>query len=99
MEKKLTTDQFRSLISTSESSSSLAQADISTLSLSSFDPKNQYASVLKAVREAAPGTDGSDAEVRVYRLEIGSTRAEYWVLALDGKGGRILGLKARAVES
>lgn len=92
-------DQFRSLISTSDSSSSLAQAGISTLSASSFDPKNQYSSVLKAVREAASGTDRSDVEIKVYQLAVGSTRSEYWVLALDGKGGRIVGMKARAVES
>lgn len=93
------TDQFRSLISTSDSSSSLAQAEISTLSTSSFDPKNQYSAVLKAVREAASGTDRSDVDVKVYQLETGSTRVEYWVLALDGKGGRLVGMKARAVES
>ncbi|KAK2756772.1 hypothetical protein FQN54_005218 [Arachnomyces sp. PD_36] len=89
-------DQFRTLISTSESSSSISKAEISTLSTSSFDPKNQYVAVLRAVREAA---SGSDAEVKIYQLGLGSTRAEYWVLALDGKGGRIVGLKARAVES
>ena len=67
--------------------------------MSSFDPKNQYATVLKAVRKAASGSDKSDVGVKVYRIEMGSTRLEYWVLALDEKGERIVGMKARGVES
>lgn len=35
----------------------------------------------------------------IFRVEHGSTRAEYYVISLDKKGGRIVGLKAMAVES
>ncbi|RJE17226.1 hypothetical protein PHISCL_10437, partial [Aspergillus sclerotialis] len=54
---------------------------ITTLSPQSFDPKNQYASVLKAVRAAVAqgsaagvGEDEADVEVRVYKVEVGPSR-------------------------
>ncbi|GLI75644.1 hypothetical protein PoHVEF18_003906 [Penicillium ochrochloron] len=92
-------DQFSRLISPS---ADLSQA-ISTLSPSSFDPKNQYASVLRAVRSAAvekdSDADQSGVEVKVYRVELTSTKLEYWVLALDVAGSRVVGLRAKAFES
>lgn len=61
--------------------------------------------MLTAVREAAGtrgateggGADGAD--VRIYRVQHPGARAEYWVLGLDRERGRLVGLKARAVES
>lgn len=92
-------DQFSRLISPS---ADLSQA-ISTLSPSSFDPKNQYASVLRAVRSAAvekaSDADQSGVEVKVYRVELTSTKLEYWVLALDVPGSRVVGLRAKSFES
>ncbi|KAL4807418.1 hypothetical protein BDV18DRAFT_137636 [Aspergillus unguis] len=76
-------------------------SSIETLSTSSFDPKNQYASVIKAVRAAAVeggSGDESAVEVKVYRVETGSSRAEYWVVAL-GQESVIVGLRAKAIES
>ncbi|CAL5869755.1 uncharacterized protein PFLUO_LOCUS3985 [Penicillium psychrofluorescens] len=76
---------------------------ISTLSPSSFDPKKKYASVLDAVRaaavEKAEGEDQSKVDVKVYRVELDSTRVEYWVLALHAPESRLVGLRAKAVES
>jgi len=48
------------------------------------------------VRKAGKGND-----VRVYRIAKGSVKAEYWVLTTDGKGkgAKLLGAKALAVES
>lgn len=92
-------DQLSSLISPD---ADLSQA-ISTLSPSSFDPKNQYGPALDAVRAAAAepesGADKSAVDVKVYRVEISSTKLEYWVLALEGVEGRVVGLRAKAVES
>lgn len=92
-------DQLSSLISPD---TDLSHA-ISTLSPSSFDPKNQYGSALHAVRAAAAepdsGADQSAVDVKVYRVEISSTKVEYWVLALEGVEGRVVGLRAKAVES
>ncbi|KAL4943485.1 hypothetical protein BDV06DRAFT_210983 [Aspergillus oleicola] len=88
---------FSKLISPEKDLSS----SVETLSPSSFDPKNQYASVLKAVRAAAvqgSGGDEGSVDVKVYRVETGSSRVEYWVVALDGEG-LLVGLRAKAIES
>jgi hypothetical protein len=80
----------------------LSQA-ISTLTPSSFDPKNQYSAALRAVRSAAverdQDADQSAVEVKVYRVELSSTKLEYLALALDVPEGRVVGLRAKAVES
>ena len=49
--------------------------------------------VLAAVEKAG------DGKVRVYRAENGTARVEYWIVGLDKEGGKIVGLKAKAVES
>lgn len=75
---------------------------IETLSPSSFDPRNQYASALRAVRAAAVENskgDESAVEVKVYRVEVGTSRVEYYITALDGEGGLLVGLRAKAIES
>lgn len=66
---------------------------ITTLSSESFDPRAQYAEVLQAVRAAT-----QESETKVYRVEMGS-RVEYYVLGLERAGARIVGLRARAVET
>ncbi|OJD35899.1 uncharacterized protein BKCO1_140002 [Diplodia corticola] len=68
-------------------------SDASSISQSEFDPKGHYAKVLNAVKQA-----GSH-DVAIFRVQHGSTRAEYYVVSLDKKGGRIVGLKAVAIES
>ncbi|KAJ6150465.1 hypothetical protein N7471_001664 [Penicillium samsonianum] len=92
-------DQLASLISPD---TDLSQS-ISILSPSSFDPNNQYSAALDAVRAAAvekdSGADQSAVELKVYRVEQTSTKIEYWLLALDAPESRIVGLRAKAVES
>tara|TARA_R110002003_G_scaffold9_26_gene608 strand:- start:5503 stop:5760 length:258 start_codon:yes stop_codon:yes gene_type:complete len=59
-------------------------------------PKNfesQYKKVIDAVKKAGSG------DVKVFRVEIDKTRAEYYVVAVDEKEGRVVGLKALSVES
>jgi hypothetical protein len=81
----------------------VAGVDISILSPSSFDPRNQYSTVIQAVQTAvstsSAGSTKGDVEVKIYRVQLGGTRAEYWVLALDAHGNRVVGMKAKAVES
>ncbi|KAJ5123925.1 uncharacterized protein N7515_007750 [Penicillium bovifimosum] len=76
---------------------------ISILSPDSFDPKNQYSAALDAVRAAAvekdSGAEQSAVELKVYRVEQTSTKIEYWVLALHAPESRLVGLRAKAVES
>ncbi|OJJ47089.1 hypothetical protein ASPZODRAFT_15772 [Penicilliopsis zonata CBS 506.65] len=87
------TKQFASLISSNE-------PPVETMSPASFDPRDQYASVFKAVRAAVGGSevDQAGVDVKVYRVEVGSSTVEYWVVALDA-GGRLVGLKAQGVET
>ena len=40
-----------------------------------------------------------DGKARIYRLETGKSRAEYYIVGFDEQGGKIVGLKAKAVES
>ncbi len=66
---------------------------MSTISTKEFDPKGDYKEVLQAVEKAG------DGKARIYRLETGKSRAEYYVVGFDEQGGKIVGLKAKAVES
>ncbi|EDU49080.1 hypothetical protein PtrSN002B_004004 [Pyrenophora tritici-repentis] len=55
--------------------------------------ESQYKKVVDAVKQAGDGT------VKVFRVELQGTRAEYYVVTVDEKQGRLVGLKALAVES
>lgn len=68
-------------------------SEVSTLTAQDFDPRGQYKNVLQAVEKAGDGV------ARVFRVHHGSTRAEYYVVGLDKKGKKVVGLKAKAVES
>ena len=58
-----------------------------------FDPQGQYKKVIDAVKKAGSG------KVSVFKVEHGSTRSEYYVVSVDSKEGKVVGLKALAVES
>lgn len=47
------------------------------------------------VRDAA----GGDGDVKVYRVETGGARVEYFILGLEKGKGRLVGVRAKAVES
>lgn len=61
-----------------------------------WDTQGRYEAVLDAVSRAGRGND-----VRVYRVARDGARVEYWVVTTDGKGkgARLVGAKALAVES
>ncbi|KAJ5758621.1 hypothetical protein N7520_005777 [Penicillium odoratum] len=89
-------DDLSSLISPDADISS----NISTLETSSFDPRNQYKEVLQAVRSATAESDPAKVDIKVYSVQLTSTTLEYYVLALDSaEDGRIIGLRAKSVES
>lgn len=96
-------DEFASLITGSKSTASNISSSIETISEKSFDPRKQYSGVIKAVRAAASASSSdaneSDVDVKIYRVELDQSRVEYWVVALDSAEGRIVGLRAKAVES
>lgn len=85
-------EEFAKLINHPDPSS----ADITIQGISEWDPNSQYKDVVDATRKACEGGD-----VMVYRVSKGSVKAEYWLVGCHGKGkdGRILGVKALAVES
>lgn len=58
-----------------------------------FDPREQYKEVVEAVKIA------SDGALKIFALELGGTRTEYWIVGRDAKEKRIVGLKVLAVES
>ncbi|MCJ1476535.1 hypothetical protein MMC13_005201 [Lambiella insularis] len=69
------------------------KAEVSTLSDQEFDPKNEYGDVFKAVEKSG------DGKARVFRVEVGRSRVWYYVVGMDAKGGKVVGLRAKAVES
>ena len=64
-----------------------------TQSEAEFDPRNQYRKIIRIVKEA-----GNGAAV-IFKIQDGHTRATYFITSLDEKAGRLVGLKAMAVES
>ena len=71
--------------------------DVEVLEAGEWDPRGRYGRVVEAVR----GAGGGDGEVKVYRVARGSTRCEYYVVAVrrQGVGRSLVGVKVRAVES
>lgn len=55
--------------------------------------ETQYKTVIDAVKKAG------DGEVKVFRVELEGTRAEYYVVSVDREGKKVVGLKALSVES
>ena len=58
-----------------------------------FDPQGEYKMVIEAVERSG------DGKTRIYRVEHDKTRLEYYIVGFDKEGGRVVGLKAKAVES
>ncbi|KAK3344430.1 hypothetical protein B0T25DRAFT_522368 [Lasiosphaeria hispida] len=69
-------------------------AEVEILDPVDWDANGQYRKVVNAVRRAGEGND-----VRVYRVVRDGVRVEYWVVTTDKEGGRLVGVKALAVES
>ncbi|KAI4177368.1 MAG: hypothetical protein LQ343_000348 [Gyalolechia ehrenbergii] len=68
-------------------------SEVSSMSTKEFDPRGQYKDVLQAVEKAG------DGKSRIFRIGHGQTRIEYYVIGLDKEKRRVVGLKAKAVES
>lgn len=67
--------------------------DVAAVGEADFDPRGQYKQVISAVKQAG------SSEVQMFRVELGRARAEYYVVSLDSEAGRLVGLKAIAIES
>ena len=66
---------------------------VSTVDTKEFDPRGQYKRIVEAVEKVGAG------KVRVFKVELGGTRVEYFIVGYDEKGKRVVGMKALAVES
>jgi predicted aspartyl protease len=77
------TDDLKSLLG--------GEKQVKEVELKKFEA--EYKAVVDAVKQAGKG------EVKVFKVEIDGTRAEYYVVAVDGEEGRLVGLKALSVES
>jgi hypothetical protein len=58
-----------------------------------FDPRNQYAEVVEAVKKAG------DGKVAFYQVELDSTRTEYLIVGVNAEQKLLLGFKVLAVET
>ena len=68
---------------------------VEELKVKDFDPRGDYTEVVRAVEGAGEGG------VKVFRLEVSSTRVVYFVVTLARKeeGGKLVGVKVESVES
>lgn len=83
-------EEFEKLVAKASGNNGPARAE--ELSVSEFDPRGEYEDVVKKVEGVVDG-----GEVKVFRVARGTTRAEYYLVGLGG--GRLLGVRAEAVES
>lgn len=67
--------------------------NVEELSLKQFDPRREYGDVISKVEEAG----GKGKGVKVFRVEIDRTRAEYYVLTVGER--KLVGVVTQAVES
>jgi hypothetical protein len=82
--------EFEKLVAKASGNNGPARAE--ELSVEDFDPRGEYGDVVKKVEVVVEG-----GEVKVFRVGMGKTRARYFVVGLGG--GRVVGVKAEAVES
>jgi hypothetical protein len=67
-------------------------ADVSIMDIGEWDSQGQYKALVDAVRKETKGSD-----VRVYRIARDGARVEYFVVGVEG--GKLVGVKALAIES
>ncbi|KAK5045619.1 hypothetical protein LTR84_008988 [Exophiala bonariae] len=68
------------------------QAEVEELSVQDFDPREQYADIIERVKKA-----GDKNAVRIFRVELGRTRVEYYIVTVGER--KLVGVLTKAVES
>lgn len=68
---------------------------VTELSPQEFDPKGHYKDVIDKVKSAGHG-EGSNG-VKIFRVELDKTRAEYYIVTIGDR--KLVGVVAKAVES
>ena len=69
-------------------------AGITTMKVEEWNKTGEYTKIADAVKEAAGGE-----EPKVYVVPRTKVKTEYWVVALDKKEKRLVGVKTLGVES
>lgn len=69
-------------------------ANITTMKVEEWNKTGEYTKVVDAVKGAAGGED-----LKVYVVPRTEVETEYWVVAVDKKERRLVGVKALGVES
>ena len=82
--------EFEDLVGKAKGNNGPGRAE--ELSLKDFDPRGEYQGVIESVKGVV-----ERGKVKAFRVERGKTRAEYFVVGLES--GRLVGVKAEAVES
>ena len=82
--------EFQKLVAQASGNNGPSTAE--ELSVGEWDPRGEYGDVVERVKEAVEG-----GEVKVFRVGRAKTRAEYFVVGFGG--GRVVGVRAEAVES
>lgn len=68
------------------------QGDVEELTVHDFDPRGQYTEIIDRVKSAGDGKG-----VKVFRVEVGATRVEYYIVTLGDR--KLVGVYTKAVES
>lgn len=73
---------------------------VEELSVGEFDPQNEYKKVIEAVEAAVAREGEGKAAVKCFMAGSGkSTKVVYYVVGLDSKDRRLVGVRAVSVES
>ncbi|KEF57444.1 uncharacterized protein A1O9_05361 [Exophiala aquamarina CBS 119918] len=68
------------------------QGEVEELTVQDFDPRGQYTEIIDRVKDAGDGK-----AVKVFRVEVGATRVEYYIVTLGDR--KLVGVYTKAVES
>lgn len=68
--------------------------DVEVSDIKTWNSRGQYDDVVKAVQECGDGNH----VIKVFRVDHGGSRCEYYVVILN-KDGNVVGVRAKAVES
>ncbi|KAK6369311.1 hypothetical protein LTS17_009652 [Exophiala oligosperma] len=69
-----------------------SSGSVEELSTSEFDPRGEYKDIIVRVEQA-----GKSSKVRVFRVEVGATRVEYYIITVGDR--MLVGVVTKAVES
>jgi len=67
--------------------------EVEEINVDDFDPRGDYKEIIRRVEQAGKGTKG----VKVFRVQVSSTKVEYYILTIGDRS--LIGVVTKAVES